>query len=169
MSHRVFRMFLRKFTLLFWVPIVVLVCLMGKMLVPLETWVMSQLIRAMISYSVWLFSVFLSAKNENPYTNYKTFITGSKDICRLLGYYTQQLNNMTDKDPFPICWWHFCLTDSVFCLTEVLQFYEVQFVDLTAQAIAVLFRNFSPVSISSRLFPTFFSISFSVSGFMWSS
>jgi hypothetical protein len=41
--------------------------------------------------------------------------------------------------------------------------------DLTEQAIAVLFRNFSPVPISSRLFPTFSSISFSVSGFMWSS
>jgi hypothetical protein len=41
--------------------------------------------------------------------------------------------------------------------------------DLTAQAIAVLFRNFSPVTISSRLFPTFSSMSFSVSGFMWSS
>ena len=41
--------------------------------------------------------------------------------------------------------------------------------DLTAQDIAVLFRNFSPVPISSRLFLTFSSISFSVSGFMWSS
>jgi hypothetical protein len=41
--------------------------------------------------------------------------------------------------------------------------------DLTAQAIAVLFRNFFPVPISLRLFPTFSSISFSVSGFMWSS
>jgi hypothetical protein len=41
--------------------------------------------------------------------------------------------------------------------------------DLTAQAIAVLFRNFSPVPISLRLFPTFSSISFCVSGFMWSS
>jgi hypothetical protein len=30
-------------------------------------------------------------------------------------------------------------------------------------------RHFSPVLISSRLFPTFSSISFSVSGFMWSS
>ena len=37
---------------------------------------------------------------------------------------------------------------------------------LTIQAIAVLFRDFSPVPISSRLFPTFSSISFSVSGFM---
>jgi hypothetical protein len=41
--------------------------------------------------------------------------------------------------------------------------------DLIAQAIAVLFRNFYLVSISSRLFPTFSSINFRVSGFMWSS
>jgi hypothetical protein len=40
---------------------------------------------------------------------------------------------------------------------------------LTAQAIGVLFRNFSPVPISSRLFPTFSSISSSVSGFTLSS
>jgi hypothetical protein len=40
---------------------------------------------------------------------------------------------------------------------------------LTAQAIAVLFRIISPVPISSRLFPTFSSVSFSVSGFMWNS
>jgi hypothetical protein len=46
---------------------------------------------------------------------------------------------------------------------------HLSILDLTAQATAVLFRNFSPVQISSRLFPTFSSISFSVSGFMWSS
>jgi hypothetical protein len=40
---------------------------------------------------------------------------------------------------------------------------------LSAQAIAVLFRNFSPLPISLRLFSTFSSISFSVSGYMWSS
>jgi hypothetical protein len=40
---------------------------------------------------------------------------------------------------------------------------------LTAQVIAVLFKNFSPVPISLKLFPTFSSIGFSVSGFMWSS
>jgi hypothetical protein len=38
---------------------------------------------------------------------------------------------------------------------------HLSILDLTAQAIAVLFRNFSPVPISSRLFPTFSSISFS--------
>jgi hypothetical protein len=41
--------------------------------------------------------------------------------------------------------------------------------DLTAQAIAVLFRYFLPVSISLRFFPTFCSMNFSVSGFMWRS
>jgi hypothetical protein len=34
-----------------------------------------------------------------------------------------------DKDSFPICWCPFCLIDSVFCITEALQFYEVSFVD----------------------------------------
>ena len=46
---------------------------------------------------------------------------------------------------------------------------HLSILDLTAQAIAVLFRNFSPVPISSRLFPTFFSINFNVSGFIASS
>ena len=46
---------------------------------------------------------------------------------------------------------------------------HLSILDLTAQAIAVLFRNLSPVSIPSRLFPTFSSGNFSVSGFMWSS
>jgi hypothetical protein len=41
--------------------------------------------------------------------------------------------------------------------------------ELTSQAIGVLFRNFSPVPICSRLFPTFSSIRFSVSGFTWRS
>jgi hypothetical protein len=40
-------------------------------------------------------------------------------------------------------------------------------VDLRAQAIGVLFRKFSPVPTCLRLFPTFSSNSFSVSGFMW--
>jgi hypothetical protein len=33
------------------------------------------------------------------------------------------------KNSFPICWWPFCLIDSIFCPTEALQFYEVPFVD----------------------------------------
>jgi hypothetical protein len=46
---------------------------------------------------------------------------------------------------------------------------HLSILDLIAQAIAVLFRNFSPVPISSSLFVTFSSINFSVSGFIWSS
>jgi hypothetical protein len=41
--------------------------------------------------------------------------------------------------------------------------------DLTAQAVAVLFRKISPVPVYLRVFPTFSSINFSVSGFMWRS
>jgi hypothetical protein len=36
---------------------------------------------------------------------------------------------MVGKDLFPIFWLSFCLTDSVLCLTEALQFYEVPFVN----------------------------------------
>jgi hypothetical protein len=46
---------------------------------------------------------------------------------------------------------------------------HLSILNLTVHYIAVLFRNFSPVYIPSRLFPTLSSISFSVSGFMWSS
>jgi hypothetical protein len=40
--------------------------------------------------------------------------------------------------------------------------------NIKAQAIAVLLRNFSPVPISSRLSTTFSSTRFSVFGFIWS-
>jgi hypothetical protein len=43
--------------------------------------------------------------------------------------------------------------------------YHLLILNLTAPAIDVLFRNHSPVPISLRLFLTFCSISFSVSGF----
>jgi hypothetical protein len=79
---------------------------------------------------------------------------------------------MTSKDPFPIFWWPFCLIDSVFWLQKKLCNFMrsyLSILDLTAQDIAVLLRNFSPVSISLRLFPTSSSITFSVSGFKWSS
>jgi hypothetical protein len=46
------------------------------------------------------------------YIEYKPFIK-----CRL------------GTDLFPICWFMFCPIDSVLCLTEALQFYEVPFVN----------------------------------------
>jgi hypothetical protein len=55
-----------------------------------------------------------------------------------------------------------------FALQKLYNFMNsyLSILDLTAKAIAVLFRNFSPVPISSGLFHTFSSMSFSVSGFM---
>ena len=65
----------------------------------------------------------------------------------------------------------FVLLTVSFALQKLWSFIRshLSILDLTAHAIAVLFRNFSPVPISSRLFPTFYSISFTVSDFMWSS
>jgi hypothetical protein len=58
-----------------------------------------------------------------------------------------------------------------FALQKLCNFMRshLSIINLTAQAIALLFSNISPVPISSRLFSTFSCISFTVSGFMWSS
>jgi hypothetical protein len=63
----------------------------------------------------------------------------------------------------------FVLLRVSFALQELCNFMRsyLSILNLTAQTIAVVFRTFSPVPISSRLFPTFSSISFSVSVFMW--
>ena len=60
----------------------------------------------------------------------------------------------------------FVLLTVSFALQKLSNFMRshLSILDLTAQAIAVLFRNCSPVPISPRLFPTFSSISCSVSG-----
>ena len=65
----------------------------------------------------------------------------------------------------------FVLLTVSFALQKLCNFMRahLSILDLIAQAIAVLFRNFSSVPISLSLFPTFSSINFSVSGFMWSS
>jgi hypothetical protein len=58
-----------------------------------------------------------------------------------------------------------------FALQKLCSFMRshLSILDLTAQAIDVLFRIFFPVPISSRLFLTFSSICFTASCFMWSS
>jgi hypothetical protein len=65
----------------------------------------------------------------------------------------------------------FVLLTVSFALQKLCNFIRshLSILDLTAQAIAVLFRNFSLVPISSRLFPTFSSISSSASCYMQSS
>ena len=64
----------------------------------------------------------------------------------------------------------FVLLTVSFALQKLCKFLRshLLILNVIAQAIAVIFRNFSSVPISSRPFPTFSSISFSVSGFMWS-
>jgi hypothetical protein len=65
----------------------------------------------------------------------------------------------------------FVLLTVSFALWKLCNFMRshLSILDLTAQAIGVLFRNFHPVPISLRLSPTFSSINFNVSGFMCSS
>ena len=67
--------------------------------------------------------------------------------------------------------WVFPLLIVSFALQKLFNFmrFHLSIVYLRARAIGVLFRKFSPVSMSSRFFPTFSPISFSVSGFMWRS
>ena len=64
------------------------------------------------------------------------------------------------------CW--FVLSTMPFALQKPCSFMRthLSILDLRAWAIEVLFRKFPPVPVSSRPFPTFSSIRFSVSGFM---
>ena len=65
----------------------------------------------------------------------------------------------------------FVLLTVSFALQKLCNFMRsyLLILDLTPHYIAVLVRTFSPVLISLRLFLTFSSINFSVSGFMWRS
>ena len=75
-----------------------------------------------------------------------------------------------EKNPFPICWWPFCLIDSVFCLTEILQFYEVPFVNswsyCTSHCCSV--QELFLFAYNFEAFTHFVLYKFQ-SGFMWSS
>ena len=65
----------------------------------------------------------------------------------------------------------FVLLTVSFALQKLCNFMRsyLSILDLRAKAIGVLFRNFPPMLMSSRVFSSFFSISFRVSGFMWRS
>jgi hypothetical protein len=64
----------------------------------------------------------------------------------------------------------FCLIYSVFCLIKALQFYEVPFVESQSYSTSHCYslQEFSPCAHIFEAFPTFSSVNFSVSGFMWS-
>jgi hypothetical protein len=76
-----------------------------------------------------------------------------------------------EKIFFSICWVPLVPLTVSFALKNLCSFLRshLSILDLTAQAIGVPFRNYFPVLMCLRLFPTFSSISFSVSGFMWQS
>jgi hypothetical protein len=70
---------------------------------------------------------------------------------------------------FPIYRMLICLTDYVHCLTEAFQFHGgpiYQYLILEHEPLEFCLGNFPTVPMSSRLFPTFSSVRFSVSGFM---
>jgi len=65
----------------------------------------------------------------------------------------------------------FCPIDNVFCLTEDFQFHEVPFVNWSwsLNHWCFIHKIFLCAKFLLRLFPTFSSTRFSVSGFMWRS
>ena len=120
---------------------------------------------AILSFPSWEFSVYLctpfliglldSLESIFFCSLYMLDISPLSDV-RLIKIFSQSLG-------CPLC-----PIDSVLCITETWQFYEVWFLNSCSESInhGVLFRKISPMSMCSRLFPTFSSISFSVSGFM---
>jgi hypothetical protein len=75
------------------------------------------------------------------------------------------------KSPFPICWWSFCLIDSVFCHTEALQFYEVPFIDSRSYSTShyCFIQEFFPCAHIFEAFPHFLLYKFHCLWFMLSS
>jgi hypothetical protein len=67
-------------------------------------------------------------------------------------------------------WWSFCLIDGVFCLAEALQLYKVTFIDSQSYSTShcCSIQEFFPCTHIFEAF-LYFLLSFSVSGFMWSS
>ena len=93
---------------------------------------------------VELFFFFLSCFSDTKYSSTKNPLFSSVPhfLIGLFGFlesnFFSSLNLLDisslsdselDKDLSSICWLPFCLSVSVLCLTEALQFYEVPFVD----------------------------------------
>ena len=73
------------------------------------------------------------------------------------------------KGLFPICWLFFVISTVYFALQELCNFmrFHLLILDLTTEAVGVLYMNFSPVPTSSRLFSTF--VGLGTRGFPWRS
>lgn len=69
------------------------------------------------------------------------------------------------KNVCPFCRQSLCLNDRVLCCAETPQLHEVTCLDLNTCANGVLYKNSSPVAMSSKMFFILSSIRFNVSGF----
>jgi hypothetical protein len=87
-----------------------------------------------ISLGVPCHLIFLSWKVfvwlSTPFVNRVIWASGVFlfDLLVYIEYYSS-IRYRVGKDLFPICWELFCLIDSVLCLTEALQSYEVPYVN----------------------------------------
>jgi hypothetical protein len=75
------------------------------------------------------------------------------------------------KDPFPICWLSFCHIESVLCLTETLQFFEVPFVYSRSYSIShcCSVQEFFPCAHIFEALPHLLLYKFQCLWFYWSS
>ena len=87
------------------------------------------------SFHGWLFPILRRGKVSTLWSSEQHFELGYLyswiqllELFVDIAYYSP-IRFRIGKNPSPICWWPFCLIDSVFCLTEDLQFYEVSFVN----------------------------------------
>jgi hypothetical protein len=122
------------------------------------------------------FSVIRYSSVDNSlFSSVPDFLMGLFDFLEssfLSSLYISDISPLSDlglvKIPLQSVGGLFVLLTVSFALEKLCNFMRshLSIFDLAAQAIAVLFRNFSPVPISLRLFPTFSSISFSVYGFI---
>ena len=118
------------------------------------------------------FSPILYPLGENPFFSSGTcFEKGYFILWSLISWIFPFVCNMVGKELLPISWFAFSHIDKVLCFT--VSFYcmrcHLSILDLKEKIIGVLFRKIPPVTMSSRLFPSFFSISLNMSGFMWRS
>jgi hypothetical protein len=80
--------------------------------------------------------------------HYLIGLFGSLESIFLIFLYILDINSLSDfrlvKTFSSICWLPLCLIDSVLCLRDPFMRSHLLILDLTAQVIGVVFRNFFP-------------------------
>jgi hypothetical protein len=64
-----------------------------------------------------------------PFFNEVFFLFFFSGVQLLQFFVYTDIRSRIGKETLPICWWLFCLIESVFCLTKALQFHKVLLVD----------------------------------------